>query len=138
MSAISRLLGFDEEAPSKGTVIPSSTSGGFDDTNFYSALLTAGVGLAGTYLKQSGEKDLAEQAAEQRMKELAYAAANQKGGGGGGGGGSGSAMKIAKMNNLSALYQNYAQIMSQADDDERAIQTGQLMTNPINARAGRL
>lgn len=130
-------LGFGgQDSPKKGTVVPDSGSGsgGFSNTNFYSALLNAGLGLAGNYFSQKGQKELMEMSAEQRMKELAFAAANKGGGGGGGGGGS----NAAKMATLASLYNNYAQIMAESQDDERAIQTGQMMQAPLIARAGRL
>ena len=120
---------------------PASSSGGFMNSNFFGGLLNAGVGLAGSYLQASSQKELAEQAAEQRMKELAFAAEQQKkGGGGGGGGGAGAALKIAKMNNLSALYQNYASIMAKAAETESgaALGSGKLITEPLNIRASKL
>lgn len=126
-----------QNAPKSGTVVPDSGAGGFSNSNFYSALLTAGLGLAGNYFSLKGQKDLQEQAAEDRMKELAYIEANKKPAGGGGGGG-GSAMKAAKMNALASLYDSYAKTMAASEDDERAIQTGQLMQAPINIRAGKL
>ena len=127
-----------QDSPKGGTVVPDSGSGsgGFTNSNFYSSLLTAGLGIAGNYFQQKGQKELMEMSAEQRMKELEYAAANK--GGGGGGGGAGAALKIAKMNNLAGLYESYAKMMADSQDDERAIQTGELMTAPINVRASRL
>lgn len=147
-NSIGSVLGFDSLGDTlgdaftgaAGTVVnstdPGQKGGGmFGNSNFYGSLLQAGTALAGIYFKQSGDKQLAEEAAKQRMAELAYAAAHQKGGGGGGGGG-GSALQIAKMNNLSALYQNYAQLQQKAAQDqaESAIATGKLMTDPINTR----
>lgn len=127
-----------------GTVVSSPDSGqkgdgSFFNTNFYSGLLNAGTTLAGIYFKQTGDKKLAEEAAKQRMEELAFAAAHQKGGGGGGGGGggAGAALQIAKMNNLSALYQNWAQLQEKAGESqgELAIAGGKLMTEPLITRA---
>lgn len=114
--------------------------GFFGSSGFYSSLLSAGTTLAGIYFKQTGDKKLAEQAAKDRMAELEAAAKLKAGGGGGGGGGAGAAMKLAKMNNLAALYQNYADLVQKGGEvqSERAIQTGQLMQNPINARAAKL
>lgn len=128
------------------TVVPEADQntqqgdGYFSSTPFYTALLQSGLGLAGTYFKQTGDKALAEQAAAQRMKELEFAAKNKGGGGGGGGGGAGTALQIAKMNNLSALYQNYANTITKGGEtqSDAAIKTGQLMTAPLNVRAGRL
>lgn len=146
MDAFLDFLGMGgDEKPSSGNVVsnsdPGQKGGGFfNSSNFYSSVINAGLGLAGTYFEQAGKKELAEQAAADRMKELAFIAANQKGGGGGGGGGSGSAMKIAKMNNLSQLYANYANLMAKAADTESAaaIEGGKLMQAPINIRASRL
>lgn len=142
LSEIGNWISGDEEQ--KPTVVSSSDEntqqgdGYFSSTSFYNSVLNAGLGLAGTYFKQSGDKALAEQAAAQRMKEL-EAAAKLKGGGGGGGGG-GSALAAARMNNLSALYQNYANIIQRGGEaqSDAAIKTGQLMTAPLNVRAGRL
>jgi len=129
-----------------GTVVPNADQntqqgdGYFSSTSFYNSLLTAGLGLAGTYYKQTGDKKMAEEAAKQRMAELEFAAKNKAGGGGGGGGGAGTALQIAKMNNLSALYQNYANVIQRGGEaqSDAAIKTGQLMTAPLNVRAGRL
>lgn len=121
-----------------GGTVPNKSS---DFTsNFYGAILNAGVSLVGNYFQQSGAKDLAEQAAADRMKELEYTAEHQPVSGGGGGGGSGAALKIAKMNNLSALYQNYASILAKEGDTESntALQTGKLAQDPLIARASRL
>lgn len=118
--------------------IPDGEDSFFSSSGFYKSLLEGGIGLAGTYFKQAGDKEMAEQAALQRMKELEYMKANQKPGGGGGGGGAGAALQIAKMNNLSALYQNWAQLAQRSGENlsKTAIDTGQLMQNPIIARAG--
>ena len=131
----------DAFSGSIGTVVnasdPGQKGGGiFGNSNMYSSLIEAGTALAGIYFKQTGDKKLAEEAAKQRMAELAYAAAHQKGGGGGGGGG-GSALQIAKTNNLSALYQNWAQLQEKAGQtqSESAIATGKLMSEPISTRA---
>ena len=102
------ITGGDDSSSNSNTVVTSHDEntqqgdGYFSSTSFYNSLLTAGVGLAGTYFKLSGDKSLAEQAAAQRMKELEFAAKNKATGGGkgGGGGGAGTALKIAKMNNL--------------------------------------
>lgn len=124
------------------TVVPEKDEGQkgdgfFGSSQFYNSLLNAGATLAGIYFKQTGDRKLAEQAAADRMKEL-EAAAKLKAAGGGGG--SGAALKIAKMNNLSALYQNYAQLMARGGEAkaQTAIETGRLMQQPINVRAGRL
>lgn len=134
----------DDDGAETGTVVSNPDPGQkgdgfFSSSGFYNSLLNAGASLAGVYFKQTGDKKLAEMAAAQRMKEL-EAAAKLKAGGGGGGGGSGAAMKIAKMNNLSALYQNYAAVMQRAAENQSgtALKTGELMQNPILARAGRL
>lgn len=134
-----------EAVAGSGTVVPASDQntqqgdGYFSSTSFYNSLLNAGLGLAGTYFKQTGDKKMAEEAAKQRMAEL-EAAAKLKGGGGGGGGGAGTALQIARMNNLSALYQNYANVIQRGGEaqSDAAIKTGQLMTAPLNVRAGRL
>ncbi|OQB10436.1 MAG: hypothetical protein BWY21_00357 [Parcubacteria group bacterium ADurb.Bin216] len=116
-------------------VDPGQKGGGlFGDTNFYSSLISAGTQLAGIYFKQTGDKELAEEAAKQRMKELAFAASQAKGGGGGGGGGS------AKTAALASMYQNWAALAQQGGElqSQRAIETGRLMSEPIIARGARL
>ena len=122
-----------------GPATTPSTGGSDFNSQFYSSLITAGTGLASVYFKQSGDKQLAEEAAKQRMAELAYAAANQKGGGGGGGGG-GNAMALAKLNNISQIYQNWAALEHKNGELQAttALKTGEAMQNPIIARAGAL
>jgi len=127
------------------TVVPSPDPGQkgdgfFNSTAFYSSLLNAGLGLAGTYFQQSGQKELAEAAAKQRLAEIEAASKLKAGGGGGGGGGAGAALKIAKMNNMAALYQNWANLTQKggADAMEGSIATGKLMTEPINVRLAAL
>lgn len=112
---------------------PSQGGSGWD-TNFYNSILNAGLGLAGTYFKQTGDKKLAEQAAKQRMAEIAAQLAAK---GGGGGGGAGAALKIAKMNNMSQMYQNYANLTQRGGESQSqaALGTGSLAADPLTARA---
>ena len=132
--------GADAVASAAPTVASAAAGSGGGNSGLYSALIGAGTSLAGIYFKQTGDKSLAEEAAKQRMAELAYMEANKSpaGGGGGGGGGSDLALKLARMNNLSALYQNWAQIVEKGGEAQAsaALKTGELMTNPIMARAG--
>lgn len=128
-------------SPSMGgnSSTPQSTETGyFGSTDFYNSVLNAGLGLAGVYFKQTGDKALAEQAAKQRMAEIAAAA--KKGGGGGGGGGAGAAERIAKMNNLAGLYENWGALTQKGGESisAAALKSGELIQNPIMARAGRL
>jgi len=109
----------------------------------YAEIIKAGAGLAGTYftLKQNKEiSDAQLQLAKDKMAaELALAGKKSSGGkgGGGGGGGGNPALQIAKMNNLSALYQNWAQIMAKAAETQSgtALETGRNAAAPIIARA---
>lgn len=120
----------------------SSNSGG--GASIWPSVIQAGTSLAATYfqLKQNKTQNAAElQFAQDKLAaEIAAAAAKGSGGGGGGGGGggAGNAMAIARMNNLSALYQNWGQLASKAAESEAqsAQATGRLATDPIIARLG--
>lgn len=133
-----------------GTVVTSHDEntqhgdGFFGSTNFYNSLLTAGLGLAGTYYKQTGDKQLAEEAAKQRMAEIdankeeaaaglaaklkaaKIAAAAQ--------------VKAARIATLGGLYQNYGSVVERGGEaqGQSALDTGKNMEAPIITRAGRL
>lgn len=130
--------------PNFGSSLPGMESGavpgvgkdpqkGGLDTGFYSSLLQGGLGLAGTYFQQSQNKSLAEAAGKQRMAEIEAAkeaAAMQ----------AGAIKKAARINSLTALYDNYAGLTAQGGQIgmQGAIDTGKSAAAPIIARAGRL
>lgn len=136
------------------TVVGSSDSnqkgdGLFGDSNLFGSLISAGTALAGIYFQQTGSKELAEEAAKQRMQELAYAAAHQKETGGGAGARAAieaakiqaaTAKHVAKMNNLADLYSNWAGMTAKsgADLGDLAIRGGQAIAQPLITRAARL
>jgi hypothetical protein len=113
----------------------STTSSGANQTSIWPSLIDAGAGLAGTYFTLKGNKeanDLQMQIAKDKL-----AAELAKGSGGSGGGG-GNAMALAKLNNLAAMYQNYANLTQKGGTDlaNTAATTGKLGTDPIIARLG--
>jgi hypothetical protein len=116
-----------------------TTSSGFDIP--YKELVTGAAGLAGIYFTQKGNKEMNDaqiQAAKDKLAaELALAGKGKGGGGGGGGGGGNPALEIAKMNNLSAMYQNWAAIQAKAGDiqAQTALETGRNAAAPLIARA---
>lgn len=138
-------LGGEDKANSQ-----SSTPGnsGSNDTiftpAFYGDIIKAGASLAGTYFTLQGNKEQNDAQIQLAKDKLAaeIAAANKAGGGkgGGGGGGAGAALQIAKMNNLSALYQNWGQLVEKGGEAQAqaAQATGKLGTDPIMARLGAL
>lgn len=128
---------FFEPGPGGGVVPAKNTQegGGLWSSQFLGSALNAGLGLAGTYFKTSQDKKLAEEYAKQKLAEIEAAKKA-----GGGGGGAGAALKIAKMNNLSALYQNWAALAQKGGENMSAatLATGKMMQDPINVRLARL
>lgn len=125
LSDITDAIGITGDAPSSGA----------NQTSIWPSLIDAGAGLAGTYFTLKGNKeanDLQMQIAKDKL-----AAELAKGSGGGGGGG-GNAMALAKLNNLAAMYQNYANLTQKGGTDlaNTAATTGKLGTDPIIARLG--
>lgn len=117
-----------------GATTPST---GANQTSIWPSLIEAGTSLAGVYFGQKGAKesnDLQMQIAKDKL--AAELAAAGKGGGGGGG----NAMALAKLNNLAAMYQNYANLTQKGGTDlaNSAQATGKLGTDPIIARLGAL
>lgn len=117
----------------------SASSGG---ASIWPSIIAAGASLAGTYFQLNQNKQINASQIELAQRELdakiaAEAAAAAKGSGGGGGG-SGAALQIAKMGNLSQLYQNWGQLAAKAAESESqsAQATGRLATDPIIARLG--
>ncbi len=115
-------------------------SGGGVSSSLVSGLINAGAGLAGTYFTVSANKEQNDaQIALAKEKLAAELALAKKGGGGGGGGGGGNpALQIARMNNLSALYQNWGALVEKGGEaiGASAQNTGKLGQDPIVARLG--
>ena len=136
LSSIGSLFGGSGSATTTPTTTPDvkASPGLFSDGNLLGSVLNTGLGLAGTYFKQSQDKSLAEQYAAQKKAELEAQmklAAMQQGGGGGG---------PDRAAQLSQLYSNWAAMKQRAGESEgqMAQEAGKMMQDPIIARLGRL
>lgn len=94
------------------------------------SVIKAGTGLAGVYFQQSQNKDIAEQYAQQTAAQIAAEkeanAAKLA-----------AQIKIARMNNLGALYNNWASVTERGGEAgaQAALQTGRNAIDPIATRA---
>jgi hypothetical protein len=111
-------------------------------------LLDYGLPLAGTYFKQSQDKSIAEQYAQQTMAQLEAAKelqdknlAAQLEAARISAGASGASARISaeaqRKNTLAGLYSNWAQLANRSGSDkaEQASRTGQMMNEGAIARA---